>query len=103
VRFFGGIFEILLCFVVVICGEVVVKCVVNVVCWMTLFARFKLRHLFQLYFSAGKWEDAHPSQVVAHHPVFQVKPRQAPQLRFPSLRSLGDALIGVDRAKSVPS
>jgi hypothetical protein len=51
--FLLGIFEILACFVVVNRGEVVVDCVVNVVCWLSLFGRLKVGQLFQLYFWVG--------------------------------------------------
>jgi hypothetical protein len=63
-RFFGrgegcsftGVFEISWRNVVVICGEVVVNCVVNVVDLRTLFDRRKTGHLFQLYFQVGDAE-----------------------------------------------
>jgi len=48
-----GVFEISWRNVVVICGEVVVNCVVNVVNLRTLFDHRKTGHLFQLYFQVG--------------------------------------------------
>jgi hypothetical protein len=51
--FLLGFFEILVCFVVVNRGDVVVDCVVNVVCWLILFRRLNVGQLFQLYFWVG--------------------------------------------------
>jgi hypothetical protein len=48
--FLLGFFEFLVCFVMVNRGEVVVDCVVNVVCWLSLFRRRKIGQVFQLYF-----------------------------------------------------
>jgi len=39
---------------VVICGQVVVICVANVVCWLHVFRGLKLRHSFQLYFAVSQ-------------------------------------------------
>jgi hypothetical protein len=52
-RVFIGVFSFLASFVVVNRGEVVVDCVVNVVCWLPLFRRLKVGQLFQLYFWVG--------------------------------------------------
>jgi hypothetical protein len=45
-----GIFQFLVCFVVVICGEFVVECVVNVVFYRTLFRGLKMGQVFEVYF-----------------------------------------------------
>jgi hypothetical protein len=51
--FLLGILSFFACFVVVNRGEVVVDCVVNVVCRLPLFRRLKVGQLFQLYFWVG--------------------------------------------------
>jgi hypothetical protein len=48
-----GIFEFLVCFVMVNRGEFVVDCVVNVVCWMSLFRGVKIGQVVELYFWMG--------------------------------------------------
>jgi hypothetical protein len=53
--FLLGVLRFLVCFVVVNRGEVVVDCVVNVVCWLPLFRRLKVGQLFQLYFGWVLW------------------------------------------------
>jgi hypothetical protein len=53
--FLLGIFEILVCFVVVNRGEVVVDCVVNVVCWLSLFRRLKVGQVFNFIFVWVLW------------------------------------------------
>jgi hypothetical protein len=50
--FLLGIFDFLWRLWMVICGENVVKCVVNVEKKPTLFRGCKIGHLFQLYFQA---------------------------------------------------
>jgi hypothetical protein len=45
-----GIFQFLVCFVMVICGEFVVECVVNVVFYQTLFRGLKMGQVFEVYF-----------------------------------------------------
>jgi hypothetical protein len=42
--------QFLVCFVVVICGEFVVECVVNVVFYRTLFRGLKIGQVFEVYF-----------------------------------------------------
>src|ERR1700733_268037 len=51
--FLLGVLSFLACFVVVNRGEVVVDCVANVVCWLSLFRRLRVGQLFQLYFWVG--------------------------------------------------
>jgi hypothetical protein len=48
--FLLGVFEFLVCFVAVICGEVVVDCVANVVNWRTLFGTLNVGHLPESFF-----------------------------------------------------
>jgi hypothetical protein len=45
-----GICAFSVCFVVVICGEFVVECVVNVVFYRTLFRGLKMGQVFEVYF-----------------------------------------------------
>jgi hypothetical protein len=54
--FLLGIFEFLVCFVMVNRGEFVVDCVANVVFLLSLFHGLKMRQLFQLYFLRGDVE-----------------------------------------------
>jgi hypothetical protein len=52
-----GIFQFLVCFVMVICGEFVVECVVNMVFYRTLFRGLKMGQVFEVYFGlAAVWE-----------------------------------------------
>jgi hypothetical protein len=51
-----GIFAFSWCLCVVNRGEVVVECVVNVVCCRSLFRGLKVGHLFQLYFQTADTE-----------------------------------------------
>jgi hypothetical protein len=53
VAFLLGIFEFLVCFVMVNRGEFVVDCVVNVVSLLSLFRGLKMGQLFELYFWIG--------------------------------------------------